>query len=56
MAVLPPGWRRIAYASLDSTNTALKRLVADGTRDLHEGLVITAETQIAGRGRRGVPG
>ena len=53
MAVLPPGWRRIAYASLDSTNTALKRLVADGNRDLHEGLILTAETQTAGRGRQG---
>ncbi len=53
MAVLPQGWRRIAYASLDSTNTALKRQIADGSRDLHEGLVLTAETQTAGRGRQG---
>jgi BirA family biotin operon repressor/biotin-[acetyl-CoA-carboxylase] ligase len=53
MAALPPGWRRIAYASLDSTNTALKRLIADGDRDLHEGVIITAEAQTAGRGRQG---
>jgi BirA family biotin operon repressor/biotin-[acetyl-CoA-carboxylase] ligase len=53
MTVLPPGWRRIAYNSLDSTNTALKRLIADGARDLHEGVVVTATAQTAGRGRQG---
>jgi BirA family biotin operon repressor/biotin-[acetyl-CoA-carboxylase] ligase len=52
VTALPSGWRRIAHATLDSTNAALKRLVAAG-EDLREGIVVTAETQTAGRGRQG---
>ena len=39
------------FATLDSTNNALKRLVAGG--DEPDGLAVIAEEQTAGRGRRG---
>ena len=47
---LPAGWRLMAFESLDSTNSALKRLVEQGA-ELSEGLLMWANTQTAGRGR-----
>ncbi len=47
----PPPCRHIRLGSVGSTNDEARRLVSDGTAaDL---LVISAETQTAGRGRRG---
>lgn len=48
---LPPDWRVMHFDSLDSTNAALKRIVEQD--DVHEGLVVWAGTQTAGRGRAG---
>ncbi|MDX2142450.1 MAG: biotin--[acetyl-CoA-carboxylase] ligase [Rhodospirillaceae bacterium] len=48
----PPGWRLTAYESLDSTNLALRRMVETGAAT-DEGLVVTAKSQTAGRGRAG---
>jgi BirA family biotin operon repressor/biotin-[acetyl-CoA-carboxylase] ligase len=48
---LPPDWRVMGFDSLDSTNAALKRIVEQD--DVHEGLMIWAATQTAGRGRAG---
>jgi len=47
---LPPGWRVMPFDSLDSTNAALKRIV-ELEGDVHEGLMVWAATQTAGRGR-----
>jgi len=47
---LPPPFRLIAYDTIGSTNDELKRLARAGEG---EGLVVTAERQTAGRGRRG---
>lgn len=47
---LPPPFRVIAYETIGSTNDELKRLAREGAA---EGLVIRAERQTAGRGRRG---
>ena len=47
---LPSPFRLIAYPTIGSTNDELKRLAREGAG---EGLVITAERQTAGRGRRG---
>jgi BirA family biotin operon repressor/biotin-[acetyl-CoA-carboxylase] ligase len=47
---LPSPFRLIAYETIGSTNDELKRLAHEGEA---EGLVITAERQTAGRGRRG---
>lgn len=44
------GQQLICYNSIDSTNTEVKRLANEGAA---EGLVVTAEQQTAGRGRRG---
>ena len=52
MTTLPDTWRRIAHTSIDSTNAALKRMIGVG-EDLHEGIVVTAAQQSAGRGRQG---
>ncbi len=49
---LPPGWRVMGFESLDSTNAALKRIV-EQEGDVHEGLMVWAATQTAGRGRAG---
>lgn len=49
---LPPGWRVMQFDSLDSTNAALMRIV-EQEGDVHEGLMIWAGMQTAGRGRRG---
>ena len=49
---LPPGWRVMGFESLDSTNAALKRIV-EQEGDVHEGLMVWAGTQTAGRGRQG---
>jgi BirA family transcriptional regulator, biotin operon repressor / biotin---[acetyl-CoA-carboxylase] ligase len=49
---LPEGWRLMAFDSIDSTNSALTRMVEAGT-EAGEGLVITAKSQTAGRGRSG---
>jgi len=47
---LPPPFRLIAYETIGSTNDELKRLAHEGAP---EGLVVSAERQTAGRGRRG---
>ena len=47
---LPPPFRLVAYETIGSTNDELKRLAREGAP---EGLVVTAERQTAGRGRRG---
>lgn len=52
-ATLPPGWRIEAHEALDSTNAELRRLVEAGGALVEEGLVVAAEQQLAGRGRRG---
>ena len=52
MTAVSETWRHIAHTSLDSTNAALKRMIAAGDA-LQEGLVVTAEQQTAGRGRQG---
>jgi len=49
---LPPGWRVMGFDSLDSTNAALIRIV-EQEGDVHEGLMVWAATQTAGRGRAG---
>ena len=49
---LPAGWRLMAFETLDSTNSALKRLVEQGA-ELSEGVLMWANTQTAGRGRAG---
>ena len=49
---LPPGWRVMHFDSLDSTNAALKRIV-EQEGDVHEGLMVWAATQTAGKGRAG---
>ena len=52
LLALPAGWRRIDLAEVDSTNAYLRRLIAHGD-DLHEGMIVTAAHQTAGRGRQG---
>ncbi len=47
---LPPPFQLVAYETIGSTNDELKRLARDGAG---EGLVVIAERQTAGRGRRG---
>jgi BirA family biotin operon repressor/biotin-[acetyl-CoA-carboxylase] ligase len=47
---LPFPFRLIAYETIGSTNDELKRLAREGAA---EGLVVSAERQTAGRGRRG---
>ena len=47
---LPAPFRLIAYETIGSTNDEAKRLAREGAA---EGLVICAERQTAGRGRRG---
>lgn len=50
---LPPEYKDISvkvYRSLDSTNTAAKKMAAEGAKN---GTVIISEEQTAGRGRRG---
>jgi BirA family biotin operon repressor/biotin-[acetyl-CoA-carboxylase] ligase len=47
---LPSPFRLIAYQTIGSTNDEVKRLAREGAA---EGLVICAERQTAGRGRRG---
>jgi BirA family biotin operon repressor/biotin-[acetyl-CoA-carboxylase] ligase len=49
---LPPGWRVMHFESLDGTNAALKRIV-EQEGDVHEGLMLWADTQTEGRGRSG---
>jgi BirA family biotin operon repressor/biotin-[acetyl-CoA-carboxylase] ligase len=49
---LPAGWRLMAFETLDSTNSALKRLVEQGA-ELTEGVLMWANAQTAGRGRAG---
>ncbi len=48
--VLPYPFRIIAYQTIGSTNDELKRFAREGEA---EGLVVRADTQTAGRGRRG---
>jgi BirA family biotin operon repressor/biotin-[acetyl-CoA-carboxylase] ligase len=47
---LPPPFRVIAYETIGSTNDEAKRLAREGAGD---GLIVSACTQDAGRGRRG---
>jgi BirA family biotin operon repressor/biotin-[acetyl-CoA-carboxylase] ligase len=47
---LPPGYRLIAYNSIDSTNDEAKRLAREGAT---KGTILWALEQTAGRGRRG---
>ncbi len=47
---LPPPFRLVAYETIGSTNDEAKRLARDGAA---EGLVIRADRQTSGRGRRG---
>ena len=47
---LPHPFRLVAYETIGSTNDELKRLAREGAG---EGLVVIAERQTAGRGRRG---
>jgi BirA family biotin operon repressor/biotin-[acetyl-CoA-carboxylase] ligase len=47
---LPPPFRLLAYDSVGSTSDEAKRLARDGAA---EGLVVCAEEQTMGRGRRG---
>jgi len=49
---LPEGWRHLHVDELDSTNTALKRMVEMGT-EAAEGMIVSARIQTAGRGRDG---
>ncbi len=49
---LPPDWRVMPFDSLDSTNAALRRIV-EMEGDVHEGLMLWANTQTAGKGRAG---
>jgi BirA family biotin operon repressor/biotin-[acetyl-CoA-carboxylase] ligase len=49
-SILPPGYRREAFASLPSTNRTAAERAASGAAS---GLWITAGQQTAGRGRRG---
>lgn len=49
-AALPAGYRRIAHDRVASTNDEARRLAEAGAT---EGLVVTAATQSAGRGRQG---
>jgi BirA family biotin operon repressor/biotin-[acetyl-CoA-carboxylase] ligase len=48
--VLPPPFRLIAHDTLSSTNDEARRLAEGGAE---HGLVVTARSQTAGRGRRG---
>jgi BirA family biotin operon repressor/biotin-[acetyl-CoA-carboxylase] ligase len=56
-SALPSGWRHLAFSQIDSTNDALRRQIRAATEAagaaVAEGLVVTAERQTAGRGRRG---
>ena len=47
---LPAPFRLIAYQTIGSTNDEAKRLAREGAA---EGLIIRAERQTSGRGRRG---
>ena len=47
---MPQGYRKVAFAELDSTNSEARRLAEGGETGP---LWITAERQTAGRGRRG---
>ena len=47
---LPDGWRLVGFASLDSTNDEALRRIDSGE---DPGLVIVADSQRGGRGRRG---
>ncbi|MBX7200042.1 MAG: biotin--[acetyl-CoA-carboxylase] ligase [Rhodospirillaceae bacterium] len=49
---LPTGWKLMAFESLDSTNSALLRLIESGA-ELTEGTLMWANTQTGGRGRAG---
>jgi BirA family biotin operon repressor/biotin-[acetyl-CoA-carboxylase] ligase len=49
---LPQGWRLKAFDEIDGTNAALRRMVEMGAEE-SAGLVITAKSQTAGRGRDG---
>lgn len=49
---LPAGWKLMAYETLDSTNSALMRLVESGA-ELSEGTLMWANIQTGGRGRAG---
>ena len=46
----PPGYRVLAFEDIDSTNAEAARRAAQGEPD---GLVVRAQVQTAGRGRRG---
>jgi BirA family biotin operon repressor/biotin-[acetyl-CoA-carboxylase] ligase len=49
-AALPPGYRRVAFDCVGSTNDEARRLADSGAA---EGVVVTAQQQSAGRGRHG---
>jgi BirA family biotin operon repressor/biotin-[acetyl-CoA-carboxylase] ligase len=49
---LPAGWKLMAFETLDSTNSALARLVESGA-ELTEGTLMWAGAQTGGRGRSG---
>jgi len=46
-----PQWRWVYHQEIDSTNSEARRRVASG--ELDSGTVVVAESQVAGRGRRG---
>lgn len=50
---LPDGFSLVALASVDSTNEEAKRLAARAGSPAPDGTVVWAETQAAGKGRRG---
>ena len=43
-------WNVVCYEEIDSTNTQVKRIAKEGAE---QGLVVTADKQSAGKGRRG---
>jgi BirA family transcriptional regulator, biotin operon repressor / biotin---[acetyl-CoA-carboxylase] ligase len=51
--VLPDTYRLIKLIDIDGTNAEAKRVALSGVDLTHESIVVWAETQTAGRGRRG---
>ena len=51
--VLPETYRLIKLTDIDGTNAEAKRIALSGVDLSHESVVVWAETQTAGRGRRG---
>jgi BirA family biotin operon repressor/biotin-[acetyl-CoA-carboxylase] ligase len=51
--VLPETYRLIKHTDIDGTNAEAKRVLLSGVNLSHERIVVWAETQTSGRGRRG---